>query len=767
MKYLSKMSLSAVAVVLIAPPALAQERAENSLVLEEITVTAQRREESMQDVPVSVSAFSGENIEKAGITEATDYLMMTPNVGFSEDGEGGSRSVNIAIRGVSNVALDGIAAANSIGYYVDDMSVGSVAQGTINPQLQDMERIEVLRGPQGTFFGRNAVGGAINITTRKPDDVFFFEGSASVGNQDTWGVEGIVNVPFNEKFMMRAVAAVEESDTEISNISPTGNDPFYEYQTARVSFRALPSDMVTLDLSITQTNEDEGGDIAVPSGVLDLDTMDTFGFGSPFDAIDTGPGFYPDNDDTIDRDTIEFNEKEFTIINGRVTVDWDRVQLKSITGYIDSDFKRDSDIDGISLEIGPLPLRRSNRYSAEAFSQELRLQSTEGDKIDWTVGAYYAKDEFKQHNEIAILPKGEGANGTPVAFINGNDRFFEFETLALFADVNFHVTDTVDLIVGGRYSEDDIFVRDSDFNRDPADDPVEDSIDFDDFSPRFVVRYHPSDQLNLYASASKGYKAGGTDVSSATRSAGAPFDSEELWSYEIGFKSRLADGRVSLSGAVFTLTWEDFQVQTNRLADPGDIASSVETTQNAEEASSTGFELELLALAAEDLTLGLNIGYTDSEFDDFQNAVLKGFTNGDPNIIDVSGQPLPRTPEWTYTIIADYGFEFGSNWEGFVRGDWSWVDEQYSNIEAVGALVGETVSGQPFNLPTFPYEVPSYDVANLSGGVSNENFRITAHIKNLFDEQYYTGTADNFGAAGMRLKPHFRTYGIKFTYMTN
>jgi iron complex outermembrane receptor protein len=224
---------------------------------------------------------------------------------------------------------------------------------------------------------------------------------------------------------------------------------------------------------------------------------------------------------------------------------------------------------------------------------------------------------------------------------------------------------------------------------------------------------------------------------------------------------------VSLSGAVFTLTWEDFQVQTNRLADPGDIASSVETTQNAEEASSTGFELELLGLAAENLTLGLNIGYTDSEFDDFRNAVLKGFTNGEPNIIDVSGQPLPRTPEWTYSISADYGFEFGSNWEGFVRGDWTWVDEQYSNIEAVGALVGETVSGEPFNLPTFPYEVPSYDVANLSGGVSNENFRITAHIKNLFDEQYYTGTADNFGAAGMRLKPHFRTYGIKFTYMTN
>ncbi len=737
------------------------------MALEEITVTAQRREESMQDVPVSVSAFSGADLEKAGIREATEYLMMTPNVGFSEDGEGGSRSVNIAIRGVSNITLDGVATANSIGYYVDELSVGSVAQGTINPQLQDMERIEVLRGPQGTFFGRNAVGGAINITTKKPEDTFFFEGSAMVGNHDTWGLEGIVNVPFNDKFMARAVVAREESDTPVRNISSTGNSPFYEYTTGRVSIRALPSDMATLDLSITHTREDEGGDIAIPSGILDLDTIDTFGFGSPTDAIDTGPGFYPTNDSIIDRDTAEWNDKEFTIINGRVTIDWDTVQLKSITGFIDSSFKRGADIDGISLEVGPLPLRRVNDYSAEAFSQELRLQSTEGEAIDWTIGFYYAKDDFKQSNQIQILPKGSPNATNPSGLINSNNRNFEFETLALFADVNWHVSDTVDLIVGGRYSKDDVSATDSDANRDAQTDPVTGSVDFSDFSPRFVVRYLPSDEVNVYASASKGYKSGGIDVSSASRSKGAPYNAEDLWSYELGFKTRLADGRISLSGAVFALEWKDFQVQTNRLEDPNDIASSIETTQNAEKASSTGFELEFLALAAESLTLGANIGYTDSKFDDFKNAVLKGQTNGQDNVIDVSGQPLPRTPEWTYTLTADWGFEFGSNWEGFVRADWSWVDKQYSNIEAVGALVGRTVSGQPFNLPKFPYEVPSYNVANLSGGVSNDNFRITAYIKNLTDEQYYTGTADNFGAAGMRLKPHHQTYGIKFTYMTN
>jgi iron complex outermembrane receptor protein len=408
-----------------------------------------------------------------------------------------------------------------------------------------------------------------------------------------------------------------------------------------------------------------------------------------------------------------------------------------------------------------------NDYDAESFSQEFRLQSTDGDIVDWTVGLYYAKDEFTQDNEIQILPKGSPNSPTAAALINANDRFFEFESQAVFADLSWHVSDRVDVIVGGRYSRDDITARDSDIGRDPADDPVEDKVDFDDFSPRFVVRYLPSDELNMYVSASKGYKAGGTDVTSSSRIAGAPFEAEDLWSYELGFKSRLADGRVSLSGAVFALEWKDFQVQSNQLGDPGDISSSIETTQNAEKASSTGLELELLALAAENLTLGLNIGYADSKFDDFRDARLRGFTNGEPNVVDVSGQPLPRTPEWTYTVSANYDFEFGSNWVGFVRADWSWVDEQYSNIEAVGSLVGETVNGDPFNLPEFPYKVPSYDIANMSGGVNNDNFRITAYVKNLFDEQYYTGTADNFGAAGMRLKPHFRTYGIKFTYMTN
>jgi iron complex outermembrane receptor protein len=312
-----KMSLFAIAAIALVPMqnAIAQEAPESeSMVLEEVIVTAQRREESLQDVPISISAFTGDQLVKTNIIHAAQYLVQTPSVGFSEDGEGGSRSINISIRGVSNITLDGIATANSIGYYIDELSIGAVAQGTINPQLQDMERIEVLRGPQGTYYGRNAVGGAINITTMKPNEEKYFEGSLSAGSFSTFGAEAIFNMPFSDTFMVRGVFAYQESDTPIKNVNPLGNDPFYEYATGRISFRVLPSDNVTIDLSITYTQEDEGGDIVIPSGVVDLDTQSIFGIGA-HDAIDSGQGFYPDTDDRIDRDTIERNDKSFTIVS--------------------------------------------------------------------------------------------------------------------------------------------------------------------------------------------------------------------------------------------------------------------------------------------------------------------------------------------------------------------------------------------------------------------------------------------------------------------
>jgi iron complex outermembrane receptor protein len=740
----------------------AQDADESQLTLEEVIVTAQRREESLQDVPVSISAFNNEQLVRTSISTAADYLVQTPNVGFSEDGEGGSRSINVSIRGVSNITLDGIATANSIGYYIDELSVGAVAQGTINPQLQDMERIEVLRGPQGTFYGRNAVGGAINITTVKPDEEFYFEGSLSAGTFSTWGAEAIINVPFSDRFFARGVFAYEESDTAIENVNELGNDPFYEYSTGRISFRALASDAVTLDLSITLTSEDEGGDIAIPSGVVDLDTQSIFGIGA-HDAIDSGEGFYPENDDRIDRDTRELNNKEFTIINGRITWDLDNMTLKSVTGYIDSSFDRESDLDGIPFTFGPLPLRRVNDYGGTSWSQELRLMSAGDSRFDWTVGAIYIDDDLDRSNQIQIMPD-DAPSGTEVGYINNNLQNFRFKSSALFGEFGFPFSDNWDMRIGGRWSKDKVTSTVADLARiGPV--PTSGSETFTDFSPKVVLRYM-TESTTYYGSVSKGYKAGGVDVPTFEgEQFTLPFESEELISYELGFKAQLGSGRTHLSGAIFYNDWSDFQVQTDRLADPNDIASAVSVTQNAEEASSKGAELELVTLLTDGLTWAINVGYVDSKFDDYKDAVLKGETNGRPNIIDVSGKPLPRTPEWTFNTSLEYNFLL-SQQDSFVRGEFSYTDGQFSDIEAIGSLVGETVWGDPFNLPSFPYQIDSYSLLNLYAGMEGDKYRLLFFVKNATDEQYYNGTADNFGAAGIRLRPHFREYGIKVTYKT-
>lgn len=741
---------------------VAQESGDSqALALEEVVVTAQRRSESLQDVPISVSAFTAESLEKSNITEAADYLSMTPNVGFSEDGEGGSRSINISIRGVSNVTLDGVSTANSIGYYIDELSVGSVAQGTINPQLQDVERIEVLRGPQGTYFGRNAVGGALNITTKKPDENFYFEGSLSAGNFGTRGAEAIINLPINERLMARAVLAYDESDTPITNVNPLGNDPFYEYGTGRLSIRALPTDDVTLDLSITHTTEDEGGDISIPTGVVDLDTQSIFGIGA-HDAIDSGQGFYPNTDRRIDRDSRELNEKSFTIVNGRVNWELDGMVFTSVTGWLDSSFDRVADLDGIPFTFGPLPLRRVNDYTGESISQEFRLRSDGDNEIDWTVGVFYVEDELRRANQIQIMPDSDPNAANPLGFINNNQQYAKYESSALFGEMVWHIDETLDLTLGGRYSRDKVTVSEIDFNRGP--DPIRDNVSFNDFSPRAVLRYMPNDDWTWYGSVAQGYKAGGSDVSGGSRTAGARFKPEELISYELGFKSSLMDGRVNLSGAIFALDWQDFQVQTSRLEDPTDISSAISTTQNAEEASAKGVELELTALLTEGLIWSAGLGYTDAKFDDYKDAVLKGETNGQPNVIDVSGQPLPRTPEWSLNTALEYRFAI-SNWDSYVRAEWAYTDETVSDIEAVGSLVGRTVNGDVFSLPTFPYQIDSYQVVNFSAGMENESFRISAFVKNALDEDYYTGTSDNFGAAGIRIRPHYREFGVKFTYM--
>lgn len=721
-----------------------------------IIVSAQRREQSLQDVPISISTFSADEIEKSNITEAKDYLAFAPNVSFTEDGESGNRSINISIRGVSNVALGEVSTQQSIGYYLDEQSVGSTANGTYNPQLLDIERIEVLRGPQGTFFGRNASGGALNITTKKPGPDLYAEVGAEYGRFDTWQTYGIVNVPLSENFYFRGLASYEESNGIVRNVNPDGApNSGYEYLHFRGALRAMPLDNVTWDISVAYTDEDEGHDATVASGVIDLDTKSILG--AAFVAIDDQLGFYPANQRLVNHNTPEFNRNSFWLINNRLSIEGDGFEVRSVTGYIDSKNSRFFDQDNISADA----INRRNRYDGRSFSQELRVQSTGQSTFDWVIGGLYANDRITQFNSVQAGAQGSYTNPVtgqvigllppiPAGFrINENNRVFKTISWALFADATWNVLPSLHLTAGGRYSHDKINNREFGvvaFEGSPTANAGK--ISFNDFSPRFVIRYEFDRYNSIYTTISKGYKAGGIDLLAGSNSI---FQPERLWNYEVGFKGQTADGSLNYGASVFYLDWTNLQVQTNFLRDPNDISSSVEATLNAAKARNLGFEIDLRARLSSEFSAQMAFGYLDSKFDNFPKATLSGGNN-----VNLTGLRLPNTPEFTYSAALDYITAVNDTMDFYARA------ELNSRSSAAGDLEG--VAADVLELPRFPYRPPAFTVVNFRLGVKSDKFEVAGFVENLLKEEYYTGTQDNFGSAGIRLRPHPRVWGINAKY---
>lgn len=722
---------------------------------DEIVVTAQRRAQNINDVPFGVTAFDAEILEQAAVSEAKEYLSMTPNVSFQEDGETGNRGVSISIRGVSDVDLGEVSVANSVGYYIDELSVASVANGVINPQLLDMERIEVLRGPQGTYFGRNSSAGALNITTVLPHSNPALSIEASAGSFGTQGVNAIANLPVSDSVFLRFAGAVEASDGIVRNINPLGTpDSGFDYSHLRGAVRVLLNENATLDVSLTRTEEDEGADATVPTGVLDLDTQSIFG--STFVPVNT-TGFYPNNIRRFDHDADEYNTKEFTIANVRFEYDFGGVTLRSITGQTESENDRFFDQDNIFADT----IVRENHYEGSSFSQELRLQSDTDGPLQWTIGAIFAKDEIDQFNSIraggtgSILHPNTGlVTGLlppiPAGFrINENNRAFATESTAIFADAKWELTDQLSVALGGRYTQDEVEFRV--FDTVAFEGAVPDAAgeaSFDDFSPRLSALYELSPEVNAYATISRGYKAGGIDFPGGVAN---PFDPESLWNYEVGLKGYLFDRRLRFDVAAFLIDWTDLQVQSNFLLIPGDISSGVELTQNAESAENMGLEATIDWELTDDLTFQGGFGYLDSEFGSFADARIKGGF-----IVDFTGERLPATPEWTWNAALTYRRPVLTGFDGWVRLEAFGRTESRSDLEAVAQLADPSLG-----LPEFPYLVPGFSVVNLRVGVDHENFSLNAFVENLLEENYYTSTSENFGLSGMRVRPHPQTAGVR------
>jgi iron complex outermembrane receptor protein len=751
MSELSKTPLLALTVAFVVSaglyvaPAIAQE---DEMVLEEVIVTAQRREQSVMDVPISITAFSAAAIEANMIQNVEDYFARAPNLtisdGATRSGNVSTSSQGLAIRGISNVGGDSL----SYGFYIDDFNA---TRATLNPQLVDMNRIEVLRGPQGTFFGRNASAGVISLTTNKPIDIMESNIALQYGNFNTWEAVGMINIPVSDRFMLRASGKIAESDGYADNYHPIGGDNGYEHKFLRLAARILPTDNWTIDLTATFNDEEQDDLGLIGTGVYVPGAIGGF---LCFVAASTCPhdiefGIYPENTNKFSHNKPLVVQDEFQMYTANIVWEGDNLTFTSVTGYISTDFHRDGELDMGSLDIVNEDFEDIEKT---AFSQEFRLQSNSGGAFDWIIGGIWAEDT---HDEIESI--NFGTDQTTLDFFGVFPHFIiELSTLdrtitskALFAEGTWHATDRWALTAGARWSEDKIDTKQEQIDFETPLQPQAASDKWSDVSPRLAATFALSDDVNLYGTIAKGWKSGGINLELTTPDDPVNiFDEETLWNYELGVKSNFLDNRVRTSLALFHIKWEDVQVNASRLIIEDGELRSVQGVSNGAKATSQGVEFELEALLMSQLVVGLNAGYLDSEWDDFEEA-RTGFGE-----LDLSGQRLPKAPKWTISGDAQYNIRMGSNWDGFLRAEYIYQDEYFYDINGTaGVQLGFE----------FPFLIPSHSVWNFRAGMHSDKYSIVAYVQNAFEDDYYTATFDFGFSNGASVIPGYRSYGIRGT----
>ena len=657
----------------------------------DITVTARRTEELVQDVPGSVFVLPSEELEKSNITDLEDFALRTPNLNISDTG---SRITNgISIRGISNITGQR-ASSPTVGVYVDEVMLNPTGATTaIDPNLFDLERAEVAYGPQGTAFGRGTIGGAINYVTKKPTESFEAELEGEVGSHPDGLMRGLVNgsLTGDRTLMARLVAFGRYDDgfVETPNLSADSVDS-QDYG-ARLSLRSQPTDRLTLDL----TGSFDRTDFAAPNYAT-IDSVE-----------DNGDLEYlvnRDGDSHVDRGLVFF----------RGTYDFDVGTLVSNTSYIDIDSKVDQDFDFTEVDFS-FGITKSEQRS---FSQEFRFEAEPfpvpvlgESSFLLGVNGTWAEEEAE-----SVLTTGEDSPllGFPPGFSDfiGPSSEDVFDA-GVFGEFRFRPIEDLELAVGGRFSYIEVDVAQEGFESV--------SKTFTAFTPKASILYDWTDDFSTYALVSTGFKSGGFNQLGDGPLDGREFDNETAINYEGGFKSSWLDDRLFVNASGFALFYDDIQV-ASLVSDPlpGRIV------QNAGSARSLGSELEVMALPLDGLQLNLAYGFTDAQFTDFEDA-----PGG-----DATGEPLPNAPRHTLSAVGEYAHPvFDSFADAYIRVEYSYTSS-FTSTPDVDAR-----------------EFESYDVFNFRLGLRADRFDIEAFVENAFNEKYATGAtggaffANFFGVA--------------------
>ncbi len=737
---------------IVAPLAIAQ-----ATVLEEVIVTAQKREQSLQDTPIAISAFDAAALEQQGISNIGDIGQFTPNVQIVES-PSSSTAATIAIRGASTFN-PAITWEPPVGLYLDGVFIGKNVGSIFD--ITELERVEVLRGPQGTLYGKNTLGGAVNLITRKPSGEFGGKLRPSVGNAGYYSVFGSVDTPAIELAGGRLAANIavfrQERDGFTDNIedplgSPLANPASSnEFKTidSKAGRIALLWEASTVELTYTYDHSKK--DTTPPAGQLtDVPANSALDIGGgtllPVDGV-LSP--YLTNDSkrasTISNDQSFFENSETR--GHALQISWDAgswgalgdVTLKSITSYRAMDWEDFIDIDG-----SPLDFFHSQRdIEYDQRSQEFQLIG-QTERIDYVVGAYYFKEQGDVLNPISFM----SVYGFPT---NNNEYGMHNQSLAAFGQVDWSpsaswLNDRLTLSFGLRWTEEE--KEQYIFHPDAA--PIipftETDKTWTNLSPSFVASWALTDAINVYGKAASGWKSGGFNGESTTQALFLqPYDPEEVTSYELGTKSRWLNDRLQINAAVFQNKLEDMQFTV--FVSGGGAASTVE---NAGKATIRGFELELLARPLEDLLVSANFGYLDPQYDEFIEVdPFTGLTADFKNDRD-----FPYAGEYTASVGLEYSIG-AFNWGALsARLDWSYQDDYVPYVNPTQNSASQIESYQLLNARLTLSEVPVGEGKTL---------RLAAWGKNITDEDYRVSTIP-FGLWATSYFGEPRTYGVDLTF---
>jgi iron complex outermembrane receptor protein len=711
-----------------AVPAVAQQApsstapAASSGVLEEVLVTARRREETLQSVPIAVSAFSADELRQLQAEDLAGLQGSVPNMNLVQ-GRGSATSANIFIRGIGQP--DALHTFDpGVGVYLDDVYIARIQGALFN--LYDVQRVEVLRGPQGTLYGKNTIAGAIRLISKKPPDVPAGQAELSYGNYDYVSAKGYLGGPLTDT-LGASIAGIYVDRNGITDDPSTGRH-YNDLGTAagRVIFEWNPTDALNVNLSADYTHQNNELNLGRPEAPLIQ--VNLLGGVKVLQPAPTKPWDY--------KVATSFTGNQGQKLDDwgtALTVGWqldDAWLLKSITGYraLKPDFY--IDIDASIYVLGDVFVG----IDQNQVSQEFQFLYDAGERLDMVMGLYYFREDITS-DQTAWADDFLTLGALPLSFTRTVDDKLNTDSYAVFGQATWKFTDRLSGTVGLRYTDErkDYHRSTSTFSNTPL---LVGTFVYDDndswaaWTPTFAVDYKLTDESLVYASASEGFKSGGFNGRANAQNETGSFDPEYVWTYEVGSKNTLDDGRLRLNADLFYSDYTDFQARVSEVFNTSLGPSFSFPVVNAGSLEMYGAELEATWVPIDPLNLQAQVGYLHSDYRKFTETV-KG-PDGQPVTRDRSDDKPPFAPEWTVRLAVAYTFDLGGMGGLTLSTDAIYRDKQWLSVDNRDVLTQD-----------------AYTLMNilLSWASQSNDWYASAGVKNVTDEVYKVD-AQEFSSVG-------------------